>query len=138
MDGSSWAGDKYFVERKQQISRVLLQKHRDLCWDQIQIFLASLLQREAVATQAKKPRWGMRPKLYLISLGDTNRSHPNPLSLQGQNYVHLSKGVLMFRNRATQTKMSKDRDAFPHFQFTLLRHQFFGWETSFFYPPCPT
>lgn len=78
-----------------------------------QTFLAFLLQRESVASQAKKHRYGMGPKLCFISLDDTNRSHPNPLTLQAQNYVHLSKAVLMFRNHATQIKMSKERDSFP-------------------------
>lgn len=75
----------------------------------VQTFLASLLQRESVASQAKKHRHGMSPKLYLIYLVGTDESHPNPL----QNCVHLSKGVLMFANHATQIKMSKKRDSFP-------------------------
>lgn len=86
----------------------------------VQTFLASLLQRESVAQAWEEDilkkflKIKMIKKSYLISLDDTNKFHPNPLTLQAQNYVHLPKGVLLFRNHATtQIKMSKERDFFP-------------------------
>lgn len=68
----------------------------------VQTSTVPLLQSKSVVIQPKKHRHGMRPNLHLISLDDTNKSHPNPLTLQAQNYVYLSKGVLMFRTHKSK------------------------------------
>lgn len=93
----------------------------------VQTFLKPLLQKESVASQAKKHGHGMSPKLYLISLHGTDKSHPNPL----QNCVHLSKGVLMFANHATQIKISKKRNSLPFSNSSCLDTSSWGKRPAF-------